>query len=525
MKKRSNEVVIRIIVPVILFAIGCFGLFNYLKAGEFGLLKLDVRGKFTDLESTRSGELLQGDKAYGEFHSTYPNLGLISVRFYNQDRDSDDMLVFRLREKGQSDWYYQAEYKTDQFLPHKLFSFGFPIIQNSNGKTFEFELESLRGATGSGILIDYQKPIFIAKSSFDKEVLLSNKTQLSHFLLSKVINIFGDQDTIINALLFFLPLIVYLVYLFSRGISFQFLTVLTIGLTLCDIFYLQGNYDFYLLTIIFLWGLTCRRFSFESRISAVFAIGYLCLTPLLLIFNQDALAEKAAVWAYLFLCVTVIQQIYELRKKPKTLSLKSFSKKFLQPKISPDAPIQKIRFLFKPGAILLSAYFIYVTIKNVINIFGIYRDFFPQNYIFTFIKSTFFAFVLSAIVIFLLRHFTKTIKNYFVRLILLCAVSCWVVGLLLSRTLSFTDDVKVFTIAPQITAEAWVDVTVTGKNFGAMPFVGKVLIDGVEQRVISWSNEKVIFRTNPTITKSGNVVIDTESHKKTKGIKFEYNFK
>ena len=138
MNKNSRFVVTYILLPIFLCLIGVILLFNFLVEGEYGFTNLDVRGSQINTTTSLSGELLMGDIVKGSFHSLYDNLGIVSVRFYNQDRDSKDTLIFRLKEEGNQDWYYQAEYKTDQFLPHKLFPFGFPIINNSTNKNYLF---------------------------------------------------------------------------------------------------------------------------------------------------------------------------------------------------------------------------------------------------------------------------------------------------------------------------------------------------------------------------------------------------
>ena len=143
-----------ILLPILLVAYALWNLYFHLHSTTFGLLTLDVQGEFTNYDSTKFEELHRGDIISGNFHSLYNNLGLVSVRFFNNNRDSDDTLLFRIKELGHEGWYYEAKYKTDQFQPHELFPFGFPPITDSDNKYYVFEIESLRGATGSGILID-----------------------------------------------------------------------------------------------------------------------------------------------------------------------------------------------------------------------------------------------------------------------------------------------------------------------------------------------------------------------------------
>lgn len=527
MRQKYNSVIKFFIIPVLLLIFGGYNLFNYLKAGEFGLLNLDVHGDFTDLVSPGSGELLKGDKVLGSFHSDFPNLGVILVRFYNQDRDSNDTLAFRLKESGQQDWYYQANYKTDQFLPHQTFPFGFPVIANSANRDFDFELESLSGATGSGILVDYEKPVFIAKSSFTRGALLKDKQLLSYFVINKFINVFGDADTRTNTLFSFLPFIIYLLYLLTEGVSFQILTSMAVAFACWDIFYLQSSYDLLYLSILFFWALISKRFRFESRIAASFALAFLIITPLLLIAKQDSLAEKSAVWSYLFLCITIIQQIYELRVKQKKLfSIKSFYKNITKVKIALDSFLRKVPpIVYILLDIFASAALINSTINNVRRVFEQYRTYFPTNFFGLFIKGTLFAFVASFIILYLVFYFSKKSKGIWPKVAIFSLSAYLIFGFFLGKTTNFVGDIKIFSLSIPETSEAWVDIVVYGKNFKDKPFVGKLYIDGVEQRVISWTDKAITFRTNPETTKTGMVTVVTTQNKKSNSIDFIYDFK
>lgn len=88
----------------------------------------------------------------------------------------------------------------------------------------------------------------------------------------------------------------------------------------------------------------------------------------------------------------------------------------------------------------------------------------------------------------------------------------------------YRDRVVTMMVSPSQTSEAWVDVTVTGRNFQESPFIGKVYIDKVEQQVIRWQKNKVVFRTNPTFTKSGDICLQTLAKRDSNCLPFEYNF-
>ncbi|MCX6763202.1 MAG: hypothetical protein NTZ97_00495 [Candidatus Moranbacteria bacterium] len=52
-----------------------------------------------------------------------------------------------------------------------------------------------------------------------------------------------------------------------------------------------------------------------SRLTAIPALGFLVVTPFLLIFKNQVLAEETAIYAYYFLIMSVVMGIYEIRKE------------------------------------------------------------------------------------------------------------------------------------------------------------------------------------------------------------------
>lgn len=577
MKQKIIRLFSRYILPLILFIIGGYSLLNYLKAGEFGATNLDVR-TLDQMVASVSGELLKGDQVTGTFHSAYTNLGIISLRFYNQDRDSKDVLVFRLREEGQSKWYYEAKYETDQFLPHKHFPFGFPVIKNSDGKNYQFQIESLKGATDSGILVDYPTPpVFTAKSFYPKAELLSDRGLFTYFLTNKLSNIFGDPEIRLNAFLFFLPLLLYLVFFFTKGLSYQFLTLLALSLSLYDLFWLTKSYDFLFISLLFFWALIVRRFRFESRVAAVFALSFLAMTPIMLIFGQDAFAEKTAVWAYLFLCITVVQLVYETKYKPVGLfNLDVFIRQFPQFKVSRDYWVRDLPayaksfrdfYLNTLNQLSLGAYirnhpeqekdiifwlktiprlvkktFLFCVVSILVILFAIlvfylfilspalaiYRvipkfvAFYPDTY-----SQRYFLTLLIPELILLIFSFVlfKKLAKKAIYAFLLAALSFNLLsGKIVSKSIEFETLPKILSVSPSVTSEAWTDVVIYGKNFRNLPFVGKLYIGDIEQGEykIFWSDEKIIFRTSPDLTTSGQIKVVPMDRGSSNIVQFKY---
>ena len=95
------------------------------------------------------------------------------------------------------------------------------------------------------------------------------------------------------------------------------LIILVILGILIDIFVFKFTSDFIILFLTGLWVLSIYRFKFEGRVSIGFALFFLILCPFLLIFGKELIAEKVAIWAYMFLVVGVIQMFIEYIREGK----------------------------------------------------------------------------------------------------------------------------------------------------------------------------------------------------------------
>ncbi len=529
MKQKIKNIFAYFLVPLLLFLLGSVMFYKYLFDNGFGFFNFLTYGTNVDLISTRSGELLAGDKVFGRFTATYPNMGIVSVRFNNGNRDSDDEIIFRLKEEGGRKWYYEAVYKTDQFLPGKLFPFGFPGVTDSSGKNYIFELESVKGIKGRGIFLDRTEPVFTVVSFFNRGEVTSDRKKAIDFVLQKLLNVVNDKENLTSVLIYFLPLTLYIIFLITLGSSFHFLLSATLIPIVLDIFYLHLNSYVLTFSIIFFWVLTIYRHKFGHQISASLGILFLAITPIFRIFELHSFAQKSGVWAYLFLCVAVIQKFYNFNKKNQ----KTFPLEKLLPalsKVSLNNANNGLKTFLQIITILIG---IIVTKKFWSSLENIYKSYLlfwsyypeyktPPN------LTMFCILIFSLVAIFLaIVYFKRHIlwRNKPLIIVLLFVFQVLSVSLV-GRFTKFQNDPKIFSISPSITSEAWVDITINGTNLQSLPFVGKVLIAGVEQGdyIIHWSDKKIIVRTNPTVTKSGPVCVQTLSKGNTNCLPFQYNF-
>lgn len=80
---------------------------------------------------------------------------------------------------------------------------------------------------------------------------------------------------------------------------------------LFDIFIFKTTSDIVILCLMPLWVLSVWLHKLTASISINGGLFFLLLCPLLLILSQESMAEKSAVWAYLFLTVGTIQIFIE----------------------------------------------------------------------------------------------------------------------------------------------------------------------------------------------------------------------
>lgn len=157
------------------------------------------------------GEIYQGEKIVGEFEATENYLGIIGFRFWTYYRLNDDYLIFRIREKKSLDWYYQNKYKADQFQPNQYFTFGFPVIENSDGKQYVFEIESSQGRPGIAVGASEIDPIFVAKYKYPRDFVTSSKSRFIWFVKTKSINLLTKSEFKASSFIYIIPFLLYLI--------------------------------------------------------------------------------------------------------------------------------------------------------------------------------------------------------------------------------------------------------------------------------------------------------------------------
>ena len=164
-------------------------------------------------DNNQNIELLKGEKVVEKFVAKNNHLGTVSIKYNTYNRINDDYLQFRIKEYGNNHWYYSNKYKTDQFINGQYFPFGFPAINNSNGKKYQIEITSLAGTKGNFVQMVIKNTPYLSRYSFPKSYLQQNKREIPKFLLGKILSYFNHIG--LNIYLFLILIYLLLSYLLN----------------------------------------------------------------------------------------------------------------------------------------------------------------------------------------------------------------------------------------------------------------------------------------------------------------------
>lgn len=333
--KYSRLIFLWLLIPIILFLFWLFSTIFLTSNYSFTVI---VNGYNKSVfETSELKPLYKGDKAIAEFRAMENNLGIVAVRFHTFKRINSDSVIFRIKEKNQNIWYYENKYLTNQFQWDELFTFGFPVINNSKDKIYNIEIESVSGSSGDAVAISKYPPVLVAQYQYPREKLTSNFFELLNFISIKIYYSFSDLNVFISSMVYLLPLIFYLIIIkYFKGLfqppNYYLVYIFFLSL-LIYIFLMNQNNGFIELLLFGAWFFLNIIYKFESRITFFIALIFMLTVILNLVLGFSDIADRASIWVYYFLIAGAIFVIFDLkRKKTKTIDLKEFIFKFLNKK-------------------------------------------------------------------------------------------------------------------------------------------------------------------------------------------------
>jgi len=138
-----------------------------------------------DSERNDNAQIFKGEVIQESLTAQENNLGMVLIKFDTFGKINDDTIQFRIREKSSRNWYYQEDYLVDQFQNNTYFTFGFPNINESKGKSYIIEIESLRGNKGDAVAISSDVPQFASAYNVSPELGKGSLNFLIKFFIYK----------------------------------------------------------------------------------------------------------------------------------------------------------------------------------------------------------------------------------------------------------------------------------------------------------------------------------------------------
>lgn len=356
------------VIPGILFLGGLVFALLFTISLDAHYTVMPVLQKQDSYLSISGNEITDKNNITGEFIASENNLGSIALRLQtkHEELDADRFKVnFRIKEKDAKNWYAENSYTGGQFRELDLFPFGFNLIPESKNKRYYFEISTV-GVSEKNALTTVKNQNIVGMYQLNKSDL-KNPVYALKYIIGKHVYLFNNFGALLVSLYYFIPLITYLylvseltrlysnfqpifgklrklfspVYPFVRKIektitdrvnfvlnfmyeinlleenevvkNISFLQILLFLLILIDILFIQSKENSLTYMILVIWVITLLVYKSRVLSSFLFTIVFLLLTIFFILLNVELPAEKASIWAYLFLLVGTIHAIYIIR--------------------------------------------------------------------------------------------------------------------------------------------------------------------------------------------------------------------
>lgn len=342
------------------------------------------------------------------------------------------------------------------------------------------------------------------------------------------------------------------------------LLLVALASILYDVFFLKGINGSVITFIWLTWFGAIIGWRLEGRFSYLLSLVFLIFCPLFLAGNNDGAAEKSALWFYIFLVTGIATELLNLKNnknlirigdivfwiKHKWLRLyKMYREQGLQPTLNyvglvighwfiqrkketllyldrlesrADKSvwyawlkyiIRAIRYL----VILLDRLW-YGLILCVLSVVLYLKVAGEINFYYYFFEEACWGqalvrFVSTLTVLWLVIFFIIAFVSYFRKHLRRILVVSGMVGIIILTEIVFNSARSKFEFKPYVVrlkpgiADTWTEVEIIGRNFNNLPFKGKVMINGREQRVVQWGDQLITFVVDPSVTSTGNLVV------------------
>ena len=293
----------------------------------------------SDIQNFSTKKVLKGERITGYVNASNDNLGILVIRF-NRSKSvqyqKEDRLIFRIKEKGSDKWLAENRYRSALINQTPFFPFGFPLIEGSRNKVYEFQIMSLKGNEENAISMSSVNPIMASQYKVPKSEIFKDGKSFTEFMFLKFQNFLTDKISLLLSFPYLLPFLFYFVYLFAerRFGPFNFSLFYLVSLfILADIFinYYKAS-SVGEVIIAFCWILVLGKYKLSSSISFFLSALFVLIAAIGIIFGQPLLTEKSSEWAYYMLLIGGVQIVWEIKNSNlRLISLKTLFMTSIKP--------------------------------------------------------------------------------------------------------------------------------------------------------------------------------------------------
>lgn len=334
---KKNIYIKNVFIPVALFLLGIALMWLHLIFSPYSYT-VTISSHPSVLKQYEGQKLQVGKKISQVVTAAEDNMGIVTIRFFTKDQKVRSMLAFRIKEYGAREWYYENDYDTRQFFALPFYPFGFPPISNSKNKNYIVEIEA-KSDLPSPIYISAIEPNFVLSYQHSKAEVLRDARSFINFALFKLINAVRYMDMVFAMLIYFLPLLFYVLWNVALGkyVSFKvhssrasasiklvdhlyilkyswlFRSILLLVMFI-DVFYIKTHYDLFIIVISIIW----IYLSYLYKISSIFYLRLVLLFILIGVFTNmysTLVTGKLFSWIFVFSLIATALTYTEARSK------------------------------------------------------------------------------------------------------------------------------------------------------------------------------------------------------------------
>lgn len=136
---------------------------------------------------------------------------------------------------------------------------------------------------------------------------------LSQLRKSAVVYTESERKTVRGLISLFLAFFSFFWKICWRALFYSMLAVVVLGI-LGHVFIFSPQGSFYILMVLSFWIVPVWYFSLKAKVSVIAGLILLSMSPLFSIFKTELVANKVAIWAYIFLVMGTVQSLFECRR-------------------------------------------------------------------------------------------------------------------------------------------------------------------------------------------------------------------